>query len=84
MITVVDTRLYESTEGRVYDPMDLSPNQKSLYDTIGVEGKKYAELYTLYKEIMPESSVRRIMAALLAKDLAEKTETGLWRQIKSQ
>ena len=84
MITVVDPRLYNSTVDRVYDPMDLSPHQKSLYDTIGVEGKKYAELYKLYKGIMPESSVRRIMAALLAKDLAEKTETGLWRQIKSQ
>ena len=80
--TTVDMRYYDTTKTKKYDPNDLSPNQQSIYVTIGLKPRKYAELYKIYKDIMPESSVRRIMASLLAKDLAVKMKSGRWRQVK--
>lgn len=80
--STVDMMGFETTTDKKYDPMNLSPNQKAVYDIIVVKPRKYAELYPLCKDIMPESSVRRIMASLLLKGLAEKTKSGRWRLTK--
>ena len=59
-------------ENKQVNPEILSPNQRSVYDTLA-NPKTTAELYFLYKGIMPESSVRRILYTLKYKGLAEKT-----------
>lgn len=73
-------RGFES-DTKQHNPKTLSPNQKAVFEFIE-KPSKYPVLYEAFKELMPESSVRRIMASLLSKGLAEKTKSGRWRQVK--
>ena len=76
-----DMRGFEAEHKQV-DPAILSPNQGSIYKTILKEPRTTVELYALYKKVMPESSVRRILYALKYKGLAEKIyKKQSWRGI---
>jgi hypothetical protein len=62
------------------NPETLSVNQKAVYDSISFP-RKMKTLYTVHKQIMPESSVRRILYTLRNKGLSRKTENGKWMRI---
>lgn len=59
------------------DPETLSPNQKAVYDSISFP-RKMKTLYKVHKQLMPDSSVRRILHSLKHDKLARKNEKGKW------
>ena len=62
------------------DPDTLSPNQKAVYESISFP-RKLNVLYRVHRKLMPESSVRRILASLKNDGLAYKTEKKKWVRI---
>jgi len=59
------------------DPKTLSPNQKAIYESIAFP-RKLNVLYRVHRELMPDSSVRRILWSLRNDGLAHKTDNGKW------
>ncbi len=59
------------------DPETLSPNQKAVYESI-IFPRKLNVLCRTHKELMPKSSVRRILYSLRNDGLAYKTDNGKW------
>lgn len=76
-----DMRGFEA-ETKQVDPEILSLNQYSVYEALATP-KTTLALYILLEEIMPKSSVRRILYTLKYKGLVEKTGNRRheWRSI---
>ena len=63
------------------DPATLSPHQRAVWESVDTP-KKYSTLYRRHKEMMPSSSVRRIMNSLMAEGLVRKVGGHRWVQTK--
>lgn len=74
-----DMRGFEP-ETKPKDPALLSPNQSAVYESLN-RLRSLQNLYIIHKDLMPESSVRRILYVLKYAGLVEKSGTK-WRQVK--
>ena len=88
MIQSIDMRGFESDATQI-DPETLSPKQKAVYDSLSYP-KTLQGLYKYHKDMLPTSSVRRILYVLQNKGLSErvfgKDKEGYrvvkWRKVK--
>ena len=88
MIQTIDMRGFSSDTVPV-NPDVLSPKQRAVYESLSYP-KTLQGLYKFHKDLLPESSVRRILYVLQNKGLSERTfgkdkegyKVVKWRKVK--